>query len=52
MVLQVVSKAACTLCILSGGAQQPAGLADQADCHPEEWLLNAGEQYRLPGAVD
>ncbi len=50
--LQVAPKTACTICILSGGAQRPSGLPDKAHCLLEEWLLNAAEQYQLPAFTE
>ncbi|KAK9838709.1 hypothetical protein WJX74_001816 [Apatococcus lobatus] len=45
---KVVLRDKCSICILTGGAQQPSDLPDGVPCLLEEWLLNAAEQYRLP----
>ena len=50
--LQVVMRDRCSICILTGGAQQPPDLPDGAYCLLEEWLLNAAEQYQLPASSE
>jgi hypothetical protein len=39
---------ACTLCVLSSGAQCPKGLPAQARAVSEDWLLQLAEQYKVP----